>query len=148
MSKTKWVILLASLTLSACAAVSSWNSDPYQDMVVGVRSFEEGDFATASLVFNHVLNHPPYDGLVTKDEKVTSHKYLAFIHCINDEVQQCHMEFRSALEIDPQFELKSEEIGHPEWGPVYREEKARFAKLDSLNVNSTRAATMQTIVPQ
>ncbi len=83
MSNAKLVILLTSLALSACAAVTSWNSDPYQDMVVGVKSFEEGDFATASMVFRHVLNHPPYDGLVTKDEKVAAHKYLAFIHCLN-----------------------------------------------------------------
>jgi Tfp pilus assembly protein PilF len=128
MSNTKWVIFLTSLTLTACAAVTSWNSDPYQDMVVGVKSFEEGDFATASMVFSHVLNHPPYDGLVTKDEKVTAHKYLAFIHCLNEEISLCHIEFRKALEIDPKFELKPEEIGHPKWGPVFREERARIGK--------------------
>ncbi|ADE10493.1 TssQ family T6SS-associated lipoprotein [Sideroxydans lithotrophicus] len=127
MKKAAWIVSLASLLLSACTTVL-WNNDPHQDLVVGIKSFEEGDFATATLVMNHLLNHSPYDGLATKTEQVTAHKYLAFIHCINDELVQCRSEFRKALEVDPQFKLKPEEAGHPKWGPVFREEKARFAK--------------------
>jgi Tfp pilus assembly protein PilF len=122
-----WIISLAPLLLGACA-IASWNSDSRQDLVVGVKSFQEGDMATATLVLNHLLNHSRYDGLAIKEDQVTAHKYLAFIHCISDEVIQCRSEFRKALEIDPQFKLRPEEAGHPEWGPVFSEEKARFAK--------------------
>ena len=84
--------------------------------------------ATATLVLNHLLNHSRMTAWLRKKDQVTAHKYLAFIHCISDEVTQCRSEFRKALEIDPQFKLKPEEAGHPKWGPVFSEEKARFAK--------------------
>lgn len=120
-----WIISLAPLLLSACA-IASWNSDSRQDLEVGVKSFQEGDMATATLVLNHLLNHSLYDGLAAKGDQVTAHKYLAFIHCINDEVAQCRSEFKKALEIDPHFKLKPEEAGHPEWGPAFREAQAAF----------------------
>ncbi|BCK86395.1 hypothetical protein MIZ01_0151 [Sideroxyarcus emersonii] len=127
--KAAWIVslALAPLLLSACAA-TFWNDDPQQDLIVGVKSFEEGDMATAKLVLNHLLNHSPVDGAATKEQKLTAHKYLAFIHCSNDEVVQCRSEFDKLLSIDPQFRLKPEEEGHPKWGPVFRDEKARFGK--------------------
>lgn len=84
--------------------------------------------ATAKLVLNHLLNHAPVDGVATREQKLTAHKYLAFIYCINDEIIQCRSEFDKALNLDPQFKLKPEEEGHPKWGPVFREERARLAR--------------------
>jgi hypothetical protein len=40
-------------------------------------------------------------------------------------VQQCRDEFRKVLEIDPSFDLRDDEAGHPTWGPVFRSVKAR-----------------------
>jgi len=56
---------------------------------------------------------------------VRAHKYLAFIHCAAGQVQQCRDEFRKVLEIDPSFDLRDDEAGHPTWGPVFRSMKAR-----------------------
>jgi len=54
--------------------------------------------------------------LLRKD-RVTAHKYLAFIYCVSDKKKQCREQFKEAMEIDSDFELSPSEAGHPIWGP-------------------------------
>ena len=57
--------------------------------------------------------------------QILAHKHLAFAYCVTNREKQCRSEFRSALSIDPNFELEPAEAGHPLWGPIYREVKAQ-----------------------
>jgi Tfp pilus assembly protein PilF len=85
----------------------------------GIRNYEEGRLTQAARDFEGALS----EGLNDTD-KVTAHKYLAFIHCVSKRERQCRGHFRSALEINPGFELERAEAGHPMWGPVFRSVKA------------------------
>jgi Tfp pilus assembly protein PilF len=87
---------------------------------IGIKNYEEGRLTDASRNFEGALN----DGLGDSD-KVTAHKYLAFIHCVSKRERQCRGHFRSALDIDPNFELQPAESGHPMWGPVFRSVKGQ-----------------------
>jgi hypothetical protein len=40
-------------------------------------------------------------------------------------VPQCRDEFRKALDLDPSFDLRENEAGHPIWGPAFRSVKAK-----------------------
>jgi len=91
-----------------------------QQLKVGIRNYEEGRLAEASRNFEGALN----DGLSDAD-KVTAHKYLAFIHCVSKRERQCRGHFRSALDIDRNFDLQPAEAGHPMWGPVFKSVKGQ-----------------------
>ena len=84
----------------------------------GIKSYDEGRLSQAQGNFEGALNA----GLNQRDQ-VTAHKYLAFIHCVSGRERQCRGHFRSALDIDPNFELAPREAGHPMWGPVFRSVK-------------------------
>ena len=56
-------------------------------------------------------------------------KYLAFSHCVTNNVPQCRKAFGQALTLNPEFNLTPAERGHPKWGPAF--EKAR-AKMDQV----------------
>ena len=86
----------------------------------GIKFYEEGRLTDASRNFEGALN----DGLSDAD-KVTAHKYLAFIHCVSKRERQCRGHFRSALDIDPNFDLQPAEAGHPMWGPVFKSVKGQ-----------------------
>jgi len=85
----------------------------------GVRAYEDGELAYASKLLQASLD----EGLVFKSDRVRAHKYLAFIHCASNRVPQCRDEFKKALELDPSFDLRENEAGHPVWGPVFRSVK-------------------------
>lgn len=123
------VAVLATLFLSACNAVGTGGglfkgSPAEQKLSSGVASYEEGDYKSSMAALQSALDL----GLGNKRDKVTAHKYLAFIHCVSGREKQCHDEFRKALEIDPTFDLKPAEAGHPLWGPIFRGEKAKYGK--------------------
>ena len=84
----------------------------------GVKDYEDGRLTQASANFQSAL-----DTGLTEADQVTAHKYLAFIHCVTKRERQCRAHFRTALEIDPSFELTPAEAGHPMWGPVFRKAK-------------------------
>ena len=92
-----------------------------QDLASGVKEYEDGNYAEASRLIQSSLDQ----GLSGKSDQVTAHKYLAFIHCVSGRDARCRNEFRTALKIDPSFELAANESGHPIWGPVFRSVKAR-----------------------
>lgn len=121
---------LAALLLSACAGKGTggflmFPSGPAeQKLATGVKLYEEGDYKASEDALQHALGM----GLKRKGDQVSAHKYLAFIHCVSKREKLCRDSFKSVLEIDPDFDLKREEAGHPVWGPVFRNVKAQFAK--------------------
>lgn len=91
-----------------------------QELERAVRSYEEGAHKNAARQFQAALDF----GLDSKADRVTAHKYLAFIVCVSGREKSCRDEFRKALDADPGFELGPAEIGHPVWGTVFRSVKA------------------------
>src|SRR4051812_7541772 len=94
-----------------------------ESLAQGVEHYNGGRFADASRSLTAALDH----GQLTRPEQGSARKYLAFIHCAAGRDAQCREEFRKALEIDPGFELTVAEAGHPIWGPVYRDVRARIS---------------------
>lgn len=131
MTACRWLApMLAVAVLSGCAhTIAGMKEDisalfpssrGQKDLDAGVKSYEDGNYRPASRLIQSGLDK----GLVTA-EKVRAHKYLAFIHCVSGELQRCRDEFGKALELDPSFELREDEAGHPIWGPVFRSVKSR-----------------------
>jgi hypothetical protein len=85
----------------------------------GVRAYEDGEIAYSAKLLQASLDQ----GLRSTSDRVRAHKYLAFIHCASSRVPQCRDEFKKALDIDPSFDLRENEAGHPIWGPVFRSVK-------------------------
>lgn len=94
-----------------------------QKLVSGIKNYESGDYTASQSELQAALNL----GL-SSWEQVVAHKYLAFISCVSGREKQCREEFKKALEIDPAFELKPAEEGHPIWGPVFRSVKGKTGK--------------------
>lgn len=90
------------------------------DLDAGIRSYENGNYKESAQQLQTAL-----DAGLNNPNQVRAHKYLAFIHCQAGRERQCREEFRTALDIDPSFELSAAEAGHPIWGPVFRSEKNR-----------------------
>src|SRR6185436_2340601 len=86
----------------------------------GIRNYEEGNYRTSARRIQYGLE----EGL-TRPDRVKAHKYLAFIACVSGQQLTCRDEFSIALELDPSFELDAAETGHPIWGPVYKNVKAK-----------------------
>ena len=91
------------------------------ELSAGIKSYDEGEYAEAQKSLLSALDQ----GLAFKSDQVKAHKYLAFIYCISNKEKQCRDEFKKALEIDPDFELEPAEVGHPQWGPVFRSVKTK-----------------------
>ena len=89
----------------------------------GIRNYEEGNYRTSARRLQYALE----EGLARPD-RVKAHKYLAFIACVSGQQLTCREEFSIALELDPSFELEPAEAGHPIWGPVYKNVKAKQKK--------------------
>src|SRR5712691_11568589 len=113
------VLVVASLITSGCALFGSNRGE--EELQFGVRAYEDAELAYSSKLLQASLDA----GLRGTSDRVRAHKYLAFIHCASGQVQQCRDEFRTVLEIDPSFDLRDDESGHPTWGPVFRSVKAR-----------------------
>jgi Tfp pilus assembly protein PilF len=125
-------ILIAVLILSAgcsSSAVRETGLDRFaprqaeQSLSAGIKSYEDGDYRSALAKLTSALEQ----GLLFDRDKLSAHKYLAFIHCGAGRQKSCREAFRAALAIDPKFELSAAEAGHPIWGPVYRSVKAESA---------------------
>lgn len=120
------LVALASLGGCSSAPVRAVGADqiaPRQaerNLSAGIRAYEEGEYRVSAQRLQEALD----GGLVFTTDKVTAYKYLAFVHCATQRIQQCRTEFRKAFELDPTFALTKAEAGHPVWGPVYSSVKS------------------------
>jgi Tfp pilus assembly protein PilF len=129
MADYRWLasfLVLACLTTSGCASfaenlAAAFSSKGEEELDFGVRAYEDGELAYSAKLLQASLD----GGLRGTSNRVRAHKYLAFIHCASGRVQQCRDEFKKALDIDPSFDLRESEAGHPTWGPVFRSVKAK-----------------------
>jgi len=122
-------VLAASLAGCESATVKSIQQDLKtlfqmprggQDLANGIKQYEDANYGEAARLLQSSL-----DQGLGSDDQVKAHKYLAFIHCVSGREQRCRDEFRTALKIDPTFELAANEAGHPIWGPAFRSAKSR-----------------------
>jgi tetratricopeptide (TPR) repeat protein len=136
---TAIVAVLGSAAVTACAPVqqpadpaaprvpqiteSQLREKARESLAQGIEHYNAGRSPEALRSLSGALDH----GQLTRPEQGTARKYLAFIYCTSGREAQCGDEFRKALEIDPGFELSVAEAGHPGWGPVYREVRARLS---------------------
>ena len=122
-----WMLVMVGV-LSACSSppVRDIGLDKLaprkaeQELSAGLKSYEDGNYVQAQKQIQNALNSE----LTFKSDRVTAHKYLAFIHCASDRKKQCRASFKEALEINPDLQLSAAESGHPLWGPVFREVQA------------------------
>lgn len=122
MAVYRWLpslLVLVSLTTSGCALFGSNKGE--DELQFGIRAYEDGELAYSAKLLQAGLDN----GLRSKSDRVQAHKYLAFIHCASSRVPQCRDEFRKALDLDPSFDLRENEAGHPIWGPAFRSVKAK-----------------------
>ena len=120
-------LLFIALLMTACSSpiVRDSGLDKFalrkaeQDLSSGIRAYEDGDYRNSARLLQGALS----EGLFLTSDKVSAHKYLAFIHCAQSREKSCRSEFRKALELDPEFELTPAESGHPSWGPVFKSVK-------------------------
>ncbi|HKO88913.1 MAG TPA: TssQ family T6SS-associated lipoprotein [Burkholderiales bacterium] len=124
--------VLIALALSACSA-TSLREKGWDDRVIGkgerlllegLNQYEEGAFKKSAESLNGALS----EGLAFTKDRVTAHKYLAFIDCAAGREAACREQFAAALALDPALELTSAEAGHPAWGPVFKTVKTRIAR--------------------
>ena len=68
----------------------------------------------------------PEIGAGSKANQVQALKYTAFSYCVSSRQSLCRQAFEKAFKLDPAFDLKAGEHGHPLWGPAFaRAKKAK-----------------------
>ena len=136
---TRTATLAATLLLAACESArpppvpppaaapptpsiaALYRQPAERSLVEGIRLYEDASFDRAETALRQALRI----GLADPRDQAVAYKYLAFIACAFNRVAECQASFRSALAADPRFVLTDTEIGHPLWGPVYREVAAQ-----------------------
>jgi|APFre7841882724_1041349.scaffolds.fasta_scaffold03301_4 Tfp pilus assembly protein PilF len=93
---------------------------PERMLLAGLKQYEDGDLKAAQASLHRALA----EGLAFEADRVTAHKYLAFIECASGRERECRDQFAAALALDPRLELSRAEAGHPVWGPAFRSTKA------------------------
>ena len=118
------LLLAIAVVLAACQSkivqefpLTKFKAENMLDQ--GIRAYDNGDYRVAMRNIQGAL-----DAGLTTHSQARAHKYLAFIQCSSGQQVQCRDEFRKALEIEPDLELKTSEAGNPIWGPVFRSVKA------------------------
>lgn len=126
----RWLTLASLVLITGCVSQASRDigidklapRKAEQTLSNGIHQYEDGELKAAQKSLQEALNL----GLAFNADKVSAHKYLAFIYCASSQSVPCRDEFRRAFEIDPTFKLDRTEIGHPLWGPVYNSVRAEL----------------------
>ena len=118
------LMVVAAMALPACDSkivqefpLTKFKAENMLDQ--GIRAYDDGDYKVATRNIQGAL-----DAGLTTHSQARAHKYLAFIECSSGQQSECRAEFKKALEIEPNMELKASEAGNPIWGPVFRSVKA------------------------
>jgi Tfp pilus assembly protein PilF len=85
-------------------------------LLYGMRAYDDAQYADAERLLAQALK----TGLASAKDRAAAHKHLAFVYCSTARVRACEDAFRAARVTDPAFVLSRAEVGHPQWGPVYR----------------------------
>lgn len=93
-------------------------------LIMGLSLYEQAAFDRAEQSFQAALK----SGLADKQDVATAYKYLAFIACAFNRLDECAQDFRAAFGADDKFALTDAEIGHPIWGPVFKRVAAERGK--------------------
>ncbi|HKY02010.1 MAG TPA: TssQ family T6SS-associated lipoprotein [Burkholderiales bacterium] len=124
---------VAILALLAGCAATDMRDRGWEDRVTGkaerlliqgLNQYEEANYKKSGESLNAALT----EGLAFKKDRVTAHKYLAFIDCAAGREATCREQFAAALALDPDLELSPAEAGHPMWGNVFKSVKTRIAR--------------------
>lgn len=86
-------------------------------LLAGIRSYDDGQYLQAENLINDALK----SGFTVPKDAALGYKFLAFIYCTSNRIEECKKAFNSARAADPQFSLNKNEVGHPQWGPVYKQ---------------------------
>lgn len=130
MTRAAAVALLLAAALSGCGTLQPPPAPPatatsvaalYQRpaeraLIMGLSLYEQAAFDSAEQSFQAALK----GGLADKQDVATAYKYLAFIACAFNRIDECAQDFRAAFGADDRFALTDAEIGHPTWGPVFK----------------------------
>jgi hypothetical protein len=84
----------------------------------GLALYDKGEYAAAIRKFRSYELSRAWPEL-----HVRALKYLAFSYCVTNKLLACQKAFYDALQIDPKFDLKPSEKGHPIWGPIFEKAK-------------------------
>ena len=116
--------ILMSALLAGCAAppaqvgLSDLSARPGEKaLLTGIRAYEEAQYPEAEKSLAEALAA----GFTVKKDAALAHKYMAFIYCTSARTEECKQAFLAARAADPSFSLTKKEIGHPQWGPVYKQ---------------------------
>jgi hypothetical protein len=63
--------------------------------------------------------------ITDNDVQLEALRYSAFDYCLTNRASLCKLQFEKALRLDPNFDLRLGEKGHPLWEPAF--DKARKA---------------------
>ncbi|MDO8701378.1 MAG: TssQ family T6SS-associated lipoprotein [Undibacterium sp.] len=111
-------LLTACATPEAQVGLSDLSARPGEKALLsGIRSYEEAQYPEAEKSLTEALAA----GFTVKKDASLAHKYLAFIYCTSKRTEECKQAFLAARAADPGFSLTKKEIGHPQWGPVYKQ---------------------------
>jgi hypothetical protein len=128
------VVGCAAILLSGCAAFQAPPPPPpappptisiarlYEQpaeraFINGMRFYEDGQYERAEVMFKRALA----EGLRDPHDVAAANKHLAFIACAYNRPADCEVSFRAAFAADSNFRLSDAEVGHPIWGPVYKQ---------------------------
>jgi Tfp pilus assembly protein PilF len=120
-----WACSLSfALLLAGCAVpeaqigLSELSARPAEKALLsGIRAYEDAQYAEAEKFLSTSL----VAGFTVTKDAALAHKYLAFIYCTSARTEECKRAFLAAKAVDPEFSLNKKEIGHPQWGPVYKQ---------------------------
>jgi tetratricopeptide (TPR) repeat protein len=81
-------------------------------------------------------------GALEQPRQLEARKHMAFSHCVQKRPDRCRNEFSILLAINPNFDLKPTENGHPDWGSVFTTEKQRVLAEQAAAEKKARYAAM------
>ncbi len=61
--------------------------------------------------------------ITDNDIQLEALRYSAFDYCLTNRANQCKQQFEKALRLDPEFDLRRGEKGHPLWEPAFDKAK-------------------------
>ncbi|OZI77002.1 TssQ family T6SS-associated lipoprotein [Bordetella genomosp. 12] len=117
-------MLALLLGLSACSSLRTATERP--PTVAALGALEEVQTAYQAGRYGEVILYVARSDDLDQapaSVKIPALKLQAFSYCVSNYLQLCEDAFARILAIDPGFELKPAEIGHPIWGPAYQRAK-------------------------